>query len=93
MLGGEESKDSSALTLRNQDTTVARFMDSAGGNDLLVIQCNESLPTRVGQFLQSRTYQGLDPRLGLDKPSPMEQGRSGIARGYGELQAADSPTE
>ncbi|KAJ4493661.1 putative diphthamide synthesis protein-domain-containing protein [Lentinula edodes] len=37
----------------------------------------------AAQFLQSRTYQGLDPRLGQDAPSALEQGRSGIARGYG----------
>ncbi|KAI5121354.1 hypothetical protein M0805_000662 [Coniferiporia weirii] len=34
------------------------------------------------QFLHSRSYQGLDPRLGQDAPSALEQGRSGIARGY-----------
>ncbi|KAF9074276.1 putative diphthamide synthesis protein-domain-containing protein, partial [Rhodocollybia butyracea] len=38
----------------------------------------------AGQFLQSRSYQGLDPRLGQDMPSVLEQGRSGIARGYEE---------
>lgn len=36
----------------------------------------------TGQFLQQRTYQGLDMRLGEDSPSVLEQGRSGIARGY-----------
>jgi diphthamide biosynthesis protein 2 len=29
-----------------------------------------------------RTYQGLEVRLGEDEPSVLEQGRSGIARGY-----------
>ena len=37
----------------------------------------------LGQFLQSRSYQGLDPRVGRDAPGALEQGRSGIARGYG----------
>ncbi|TFK35796.1 putative diphthamide synthesis protein-domain-containing protein [Crucibulum laeve] len=36
----------------------------------------------AGQFLQTRTYQGLEVRLGEDAPSVLEQGRSGIARGY-----------
>jgi len=36
----------------------------------------------TGQFLQQRTYQGLELRLGEDGPSVLEQGRSGIARGY-----------
>ncbi|EIW77988.1 diphthamide biosynthesis protein [Coniophora puteana RWD-64-598 SS2] len=35
-------------------------------------------------YLQSRTYQGLEARVGEDAPSVLEQGRSGIARGYGD---------
>lgn len=35
-----------------------------------------------GQFLQQRTYQGLEMHIGEDAPSVLEQGRSGIARGY-----------
>jgi diphthamide biosynthesis protein 2 len=34
------------------------------------------------QFLHSRTYRGLDPRIGQDAPGVLEQGRSGVARGY-----------
>ncbi|KAI0077998.1 diphthamide biosynthesis protein [Panus rudis PR-1116 ss-1] len=33
-------------------------------------------------FLQNRTYKGLEARIGEDAPSVLEQGRSGIARGY-----------
>ncbi|KAI6127183.1 diphthamide biosynthesis protein [Pisolithus sp. B1] len=33
-------------------------------------------------FLQSRTYRGLDARVGEDTPSILELGRSGTARGY-----------
>jgi len=36
----------------------------------------------IGEYLQSRTYQGLDPRYGQEEPSALEQGRSGIPRGY-----------
>ncbi|THH05897.1 hypothetical protein EW145_g4460 [Phellinidium pouzarii] len=36
------------------------------------------------QYLHSRSYQGLDPRLGQDAPSVLEQGRSGVARGYAD---------
>ncbi|TCD70390.1 Diphthamide biosynthesis protein 2 [Steccherinum ochraceum] len=36
------------------------------------------------QFLQNRTFRGLETRLGEDAPSVLEQGRSGIARGYGD---------
>jgi len=35
-------------------------------------------------YLQSRTYRGLEARVGEDAPSVLEQGRSGIARGYGD---------
>jgi len=40
------------------------------------------MDSAAGQFLQERTYQGLELRLGEDAPSVLEQGRSGIARGY-----------
>lgn len=36
----------------------------------------------ASQFLQARTYRGLETRIGEDAPSVLEQGRSGIARGY-----------
>ncbi|KAF7789170.1 hypothetical protein EIP86_000107 [Pleurotus ostreatoroseus] len=36
----------------------------------------------AAQFLQNRTYRGLETRVGEDAPSVLEQGRSGIARGY-----------
>lgn len=37
----------------------------------------------AAQFLHTRGYQGLEMRLGEDKPSVLEEGRSGIAREYG----------
>ena len=39
-------------------------------------------------YLQSRSFQGLEARVGEDVASILEQGRSGIARGY----ADDHPT-
>ncbi|TFK51534.1 hypothetical protein OE88DRAFT_1659597 [Heliocybe sulcata] len=36
----------------------------------------------AAEFLQSRAFRGLETRLGEDAPSVLEQGRSGIARGY-----------
>lgn len=56
----------SALVLRNESNTVA------------TITANSA----AAQFLQERTYRGLDPRPGEDGPSVLEQGRSGVARGY-----------
>lgn len=38
----------------------------------------------AAQFFQQRSYQGLETRIGQDAPSLLEQGRSGIARGYAD---------
>ena len=38
----------------------------------------------AGAFLQTRHWKGLEVRSGMDAPSVLEQGRGGIARGYGE---------
>ncbi|KAG1744907.1 putative diphthamide synthesis protein-domain-containing protein [Suillus paluster] len=38
-------------------------------------------------FLHSRSYQGLETKIGEDLPSVLEQGRSGIARGYSDDHA------
>ncbi|KAF4622593.1 hypothetical protein D9613_009231 [Agrocybe pediades] len=49
------------------------------------------MDSAAGQFLQERTYQGLELRLGEDAPSVLEQGRSGIARGYQDDRAHKEP--
>lgn len=56
----------STLVLRNQSTTVTGLATDSA----------------AAQFLQGRTYRGLEPRLEEDNPSILEQGRTGIARGY-----------
>lgn len=61
---------SAALTLRNQDGTVSKLVDSA-----------------AALFLHSRSYQGLEAKIGEDLPAVLEQGRSGIARGYSDNHA------
>jgi diphthamide biosynthesis protein 2 len=63
----QEPSSSSAIILRDQESTVSTLRDSA-----------------AGEFLQSRTFRGLETRAGLDFPSLLVQGRSGIARGYGD---------
>ncbi|EJU04151.1 diphthamide biosynthesis protein [Dacryopinax primogenitus] len=40
------------------------------------------IPDAGGQFLAERTFRGLDRRLGQDAPGLLEEGRSGIAKGY-----------
>lgn len=42
------------------------------------------LESAGSHYLQSREFKGLEPRRGMDEPSALEEGRSGIARGYGE---------
>ncbi|KDQ07197.1 hypothetical protein BOTBODRAFT_167279 [Botryobasidium botryosum FD-172 SS1] len=42
------------------------------------------LESPAAEFLQGRTFQGLERRLDEDTPSILEQGRSGIARGYSD---------
>jgi diphthamide biosynthesis protein 2 len=77
------NEGSSAVVLRNQDSAVAKLKDSAAGVpfsshhiSLTIDDCAK------GEFLQARSYQGLETRVGEDAPSVLEQGRSGIARGY-----------
>jgi len=59
------------------------------GPSAVVLRNNESTvsilrDSAAAQFLQNRTYRGLEARVGQDVPSVLEQGRSGIARGYSD---------
>ncbi|TEB24956.1 diphthamide biosynthesis protein [Coprinellus micaceus] len=68
--------------------SAAASMGASNGDiSSLVLRNQEDALTALpgsaaAQFLQMRTYQGLEVRLGEDEPSVLEQGRSGIARGY-----------
>lgn len=60
---------------------------SAGVQDLTLRNNNMSLAkleSAGSMFLQSRSFQGLEPRYGMDEPATLEQGRTGVARGYTE---------
>ena len=94
-IDGTSSDAQSAVILRNQDSAVAQ-LDSAAGRfygpfffrapssspSILVFLLSPMTIIFPGQFLLQRTYQGLDMRIGQDAPSVLEQGRSGVARGY-----------
>jgi len=69
-----DGETSGTLTVRNNEGTVSRVLESA-----------------AGQFLQGRTFRGLEQKLGEHSPSILEQGRSGIAKGYGELDEDQAP--
>ena len=61
----------------------------AGDSSAVVLRNQEHALLKMddsaaAQFLQSRTFRGLETRVGQDAPSLLEQGRSGIARGYGD---------
>lgn len=45
---------------------------------------SKSADSAAALFLHSRSYQGLEAKIGEDSPSVLEQGRSGIARGYSD---------
>ncbi|CAO3652063.1 unnamed protein product [Cunninghamella echinulata] len=36
----------------------------------------------AGEYLRSRSYRGLDPKMGQDEAGDVKEGRSGIAKGY-----------
>ncbi|WRT64437.1 diphthamide biosynthesis protein 2 [Kwoniella shivajii] len=42
------------------------------------------LESAGSNYLASREFKGLEPRYGMDEPSLLEEGRSGVARGYTE---------
>ncbi|KAF8500350.1 diphthamide biosynthesis protein [Russula emetica] len=70
----------------DQGYTIATLKDTAAGVPFsLLCDLPEALTESSsckGEFLQSRTFRGLETRTGLDPPSVLQQGRSGIARGY-----------
>ncbi|GJE95962.1 diphthamide biosynthesis protein [Phanerochaete sordida] len=71
--GGAQPSDAPADGEAEPSAVVLRNQDNA----LSVLS-----DSAAGHFLQGRTYRGLETRIGEDAPSVLEQGRSGIARGY-----------
>ncbi|KAI0665615.1 diphthamide biosynthesis protein [Trametes maxima] len=68
---------------------------SEGGSSAIILRNQESALSKMddsaaAQFLQSRTFRGLETRIGEDAPSLLEQGRSGIARGYADDHRDDT---
>ncbi|TDL18370.1 diphthamide biosynthesis protein [Rickenella mellea] len=65
-----------------------RVTDDANSTDLVPRNQDNAVAklqdNAAAHFLQARSYQGLEPRVGLDEPSILEQGRSGIAKGYSD---------
>jgi len=82
----DDSGGTTALALRNQESSLTKLSDNLAGMPLLCasLYCVIINVSHVAIFLQSRTYRGLEARVGEDTPSALEQGRSGIARGYAD---------
>ncbi|KAG8759396.1 Diphthamide biosynthesis protein 2 [Ceratobasidium sp. 423] len=60
------------------------------GSHAVALRNNEGVLSRAvatagSEFLHGRSFQGLEQRLGQDEPAVLEQGRSGIARGYQDV--------
>ena len=57
------------------------------GSSAIILRNGENGVARLAdsaaaEFLQGRSFKGLETRIGRDAPSMLEQGRSGIAKGY-----------
>ena len=61
----------------------AGFSNNRSGDQLVVREGMEMVRHTDGaSFLASRSWKGLDARLGQDKPAEIEEGRTGIAASY-----------
>ncbi|KAB5595139.1 hypothetical protein CTheo_1427 [Ceratobasidium theobromae] len=83
----EEGKES-ALCWHPRENTIADSSSTA-----VALRNNEGALSQVvanagSDFLHSRSFQGLEQRLGQDAPAVLEQGRSGIAKGYQDVDHA-----
>ena len=68
---------------RTADTALTKLGDSAAGMCTIIDHVRIiHLISQPAHFLHERSYKGLEPRVGQDAPSILEQGRRGIARGY-----------
>lgn len=83
----DENHTPTSVILRNQDNTVATLKDSAAGLFFPTVCSARFINRHVnfsGEFLQARSFRGLETRMGLDAPSTLEQGRSGIPKNYAD---------
>ena len=69
-----------ALSVRNKEFSLAKLESAGSAWSFLFTHQAKRLS---GHYLSTREFQGLDPRHGMDEPAALEEGRSGIAKGYG----------
>lgn len=71
--------------IRNKLNDCDKQMQTNGGSNELQIRANNDVAVITSSdALNARSWQGLDPALGQDKPAQIEMGRSGLAMKYSE---------
>lgn len=88
----DEEDDAPQYDFTSGKLRTARRFGLAQGEqqgDALVARSAENALSAVGAgFLRDRAFKGLEVNAGRDAPSVLEQGRSGIARGYDTVAEA-----
>ena len=73
---------------KNGQQTSSKQTEPTEGMAALTLRNNDftlsKLESAGSNYLASREWKGLEARYGMDEPAILEEGRSGIARGYGE---------
>jgi diphthamide biosynthesis protein 2 len=73
---------------RQQQEQNDMITSAAEGVTAMTLRNNDftlaKLESAGSNYLASREWKGLEARYGMDEPAVLEEGRSGIARGYGE---------
>lgn len=84
------------LTLRSKETSISMLLNSTAGkltNNILRWTAHHPLSfffsylltlhsKIIGEYLKNRTYRGLEANVGQDEAAEVQEGLSGIARGY-----------
>lgn len=72
----------------NGQQTSSKQIEPTEGVAALTLRNNDftlsKLESAGSNYLASREWKGLEARYGMDEPAVLDEGRSGIARGYEE---------
>jgi diphthamide biosynthesis protein 2 len=79
------------VSAKNRKREGDKRIEGDAGEGVVTVRSGDGTLTRVmdsagGQYIASRSWRGLEPRLGMDEAASLETGRSGIARGYTDGQ-------
>jgi diphthamide biosynthesis protein 2 len=76
----DDDDDSASDDQSTERSGVISLRDSTSSNGKMT----RILDSANARHLATRSWKGLEQRLGLDEPSVLEEGRQGIAKGYAE---------